>query len=212
MSKYDQDYYMIVLPRQDDLKTNVFPFLTPNDDTAKLPYEHSLLPVGSKPLIFTNGGADYNKKYGRTTIKQPPEVLFSGAYPLVSGSMREKLLGFEMPNVAMQPAIYIDDWGTWYEDYWFMTFFDRFDCWDRAKSDFAQGRPPIQLGGMSLYQVYQFSLDEQVLDATPLEQRRVFQMGGSIDPFVFAHRSVAGLFTRAGGAQVIPVPNFEDEY
>lgn len=212
MSKYDQDYYMIVLPRQDDLKINVFPYLTPNEDTAKLPFEYSILPVGSKPLIFTNGGAEYNKRYGRATIKQPPEVLFAGVHPVVSGPIREKLLGYEMSNVALQPAIYIDDWGDWHEDYWFMTFFDRLDCWDRTNSDFEKAIAPIQLGGMSLYEIYRYSLNEKVLDATPLEQRRIFQMGSSQDAFVFAHSSVAGLFKRASGAQVIPVPNFEEEY
>lgn len=43
MSKYDQVYYMIVLPRQDDLKRDVFPFLTSDDATAKLPFEHTVL-------------------------------------------------------------------------------------------------------------------------------------------------------------------------
>lgn len=212
MSKYDHDYYMIVLPRQDDLKTNVFPFLTPDETTAKLPYEYSVLPVGGKPLIFRNGAADYNAKYGRTTIKQPPEVLFAGAYPVVNGALREKLLPFQLPNVALQPAIYIDDWGTWHEDYWFMTFLSRLDCWDRNKSDYAQSNPPLNVGGMDFYQVYQFSLDEAVLDSTPLEDRLIFQMGGSLDPFIFAHLSVARLFARAAGAQVISVPRFEDEY
>ncbi|MBI5926701.1 MAG: hypothetical protein HY836_14015 [Aquabacterium sp.] len=212
MSKYDQEYYMIVLPRQDDLNTNVFPFLTPDEATAKLPFEHSVLPVGSKPLLFRNGASDYNTKYGRTTIKHPPEVLFAGAHPVISGALREKLLHLDMPNVALQPAIYVDDWGTWNEDYWFMTFLSRLDCWDRAKSDFSQSNPPLSIGGMDFYQVYQFSLDEGVLDTTPIEERLVFQMGASLDPFVFAHRSVAGLFTRAGGAQVIAVPHFEDEY
>lgn len=43
MSMYDQEYYMIVLPRQDDLKKDVLPFLTPDYATAKLPFEHTVL-------------------------------------------------------------------------------------------------------------------------------------------------------------------------
>lgn len=212
MSKYDVEYNVIVLPRQHDQRRDVLPFLTPDDATSKLPFEHSVLPVGGKPLMFRNGATDYNTKYGRTTIKRPPEVLFAGAHPIVSGALREKLLPVDLPNLALQPAIYIDDWGTWHEDYWFMTFLSRLDCWDRARSEYSQSTPPLNVGGIDFYQVYQFSLDEKVLDATPLEERLIFQMGGSLDPFVFAHRSVAGHFTRAGGAQVIPVPNFEDEY
>ena len=127
MSQLDKEYYFLVQPRDDDQDVDVLPFLVPDETTAKLPYQYAVIPVGSKPLVFVNGEKEANLKYGVSVVKTPPPVLFAGNHPLVDAKLREKLLRLEIPNVALQPAIFIDDWGQWHEDYWYLTFIERLD-------------------------------------------------------------------------------------
>lgn len=214
MGKFDLDYYLIVRPRQDDQSRDLFPDLGADEDTADLPFRYQRLPMGSRPLKFTNVGQEFRKKHGMTTIKHPPDVLFDGSNPLVRGKVREKLLAMDLPSLELQPAIFVDDWGKWHEDYWYLTFTDRLDCWDRQTSDYERGSP-LRIAGESLYQLYDIQLDEKVIEDTPLSERLLFQLGGAIDAVVLAHKSVAGLFRGAdgkSGAQVISLPDFPDLY
>lgn len=212
MSQFDNEYYFLLQPRDDDKDVDVLPFLTPDETTAKLPYQYAVLPLGSKPLVFVNGEKDANLKYGVSVIKTPPPVLFAGNHPLVSGQIRDKLLRLELPNVAFQPAIFIDDWGKWHEDYWYLTFLERLDCWSRTDSEYERSEPPLELGGFELHQVYRFSLDDQILDKVNKTHRMLFQMGGTQEGFVVAHRSVAALFGSTAGVQVLSIPDYPDKY
>ncbi|MDO9006088.1 MAG: hypothetical protein Q7V20_21805 [Aquabacterium sp.] len=213
MNDFDNQYFFVLQPRDDEKTVDVLPFLTPDESTAKLPFQYEVLPVGSKPLVFINGLKEMGKKYGYSFVRTPPSVLFAGNHPVVSGEIRDKLLKFDLPNLALQPAMYIDDWGKWHEDYWYMTFLDRLDCWDRQASDYEQGIEPIRLGGFELYQIYRFSLDEDVLKKVPLTERTIFQMGGAQEGFVVAHQSVAAVFRSAGnGAQVLSITDYPDKY
>ncbi|MEJ7807501.1 MAG: hypothetical protein WKG03_16450 [Telluria sp.] len=103
----------------------------------------------------------------------------------------------------MHPAIYIDDRDNWHEDYWYLTFTELFDCWDRQLSDTSTSC--IEAGGEKIYDVYEYVLDKDLLDKTPLEKRLLFQMGGTVDAFVFCHESIAGLFRRdmPNGARLV---------
>jgi len=120
--------------------------------------------------------------------------LFDGANPVVRSGIREKLLNYDIPNLHMHPTVYIHDDGKWHEDLWYLTLTERFDCWDRSNSEYEQEAPPVRLGGFELYQVYKYSLNEGLLDKTPLEQRLLFQMGGSLDPYFVCHQKLLGLF------------------
>lgn len=212
MNQFENEYFFLVQPRDDNKDLDVLPFLTPDDTTAKLPYQYAVLPLGSKPLVFMNGEKEANLKYGVSVIKTPPPVLFAGNHPLVNGQIREKLLRLELPNVALQPAIFVDDWDKWHEDYWYLTFLERLDCWSRTDSVYEQSDPPLELGGYEFYQVYQFSLDDQVLGKVDKERRMLFQMGGTQEGFVVAHQSVAALFGRTQGVQVLGIGDYPDKY
>ena len=213
MATIDTQYFFVVSPRQDFLDRDIFPSLTPDEDTAELPYSYEKLPLGSKPLKFTNGKRDRAQRRGHTIIRRAPDVLFSGSNPLVKGDLREKLLALDIPHLELQPAIFVDDWDKWHEDYWFLTFTQRFDCWSRKTSDYEKGSGPIRIGGSALHQIYKFRLDEKVMEKTPLQERLLFQMGGSQDAFVVAHNSIAHLFAGTrNGAQVISVEDFPDGY
>ena len=152
MADIDTQYFLVLCPRQDFIDRDLFPSLTPDEDTAELPYSYAKLPLGSKPLKFFNGGKDYVQRMGYTTIRRPPDILFRGSNPLVRGDLRERLLTLDIPHLELQPAIFVDDWDEWHEDYWFMTFTKEFDCWNRKTSDYEKSAEPIQIGATALYQ------------------------------------------------------------
>ena len=89
-----------------------------------------------------------------------------------------------------------------------MTFTERFDCWDRQHSTYEA--EPLEMGGFKLHSVYTYSLNEELLDKTPLEQRLLFKMGGSLDAFVVCHQKLLGLFRGDGknGAKLTPIHEY----
>ena len=152
------------------------PSLTHDDNTAERQFRFMQQPLGAAPLIFFNGGRDYQKKLGERPLKIPPRILFDGSNPVVDSAIREKLLNYDIPNMFLHPAVYIHDDDKWYEDYWYMTFTKQFDCWDRKKSVYYS--EPMTLGGSLSYEVSQYSLSEKILDEIPVENRLLFEMGG----------------------------------
>lgn len=205
MSEYDQQYYFI---RPTDNENN--PVLTPDTNTEDSNYSFEEQLAGSPPLVFFNGAKEYQEKMRIPRMKVPPEILFDGANLLVPCRLREALLEFDIPNLHFHPAVYIHDDGKWFEDYWYMALTERFDCWDRNNSNYDQDDPPIRLGGFELYHVYTYSINKELLDKTPLEQRLLFQMGATIDPFFVCHKSLARLFCAGenSGVQLTLIPNY----
>lgn len=191
MASYDQDYYFIRKPRKDPK----VPFLVPDANTENRHFENKPEPVGSPPLVFLNGYKKENKKSGinaRTT-----DIMFVGADFIVSTAMRDKLVVRDLPNVFMHPAIYIDDKDKWHEDYWFLTFPETFDCWDRKTSRYDK-EAPIEVDDEKIYGVSSYRLDPVVMEKTPLEKRLLFKMGGDLSNYIVCHQSLLSIF-RAGG-------------
>ena len=83
----------------------------PTTTRAKPPYENSVLPVGRSHWVFENGAADFNAKRVRSNVNQAAAWgSFLRKLPLVFRKAGA-LLKFELPNVYLQPAIFVDDWG-----------------------------------------------------------------------------------------------------
>lgn len=214
MEEFDLQYFLVLDPRQDFENHDLFPALTPDDDTAALPFRYKAISFGSKPLVFVNGAIDYRKAKRQTTIKTPPPVMFEGSNPVVHTPIREKLLQLNIPNLEIQPAIYIDDWGKWHENYWYLTFTDRLDCWSRKRSSYDKS-DGIDVGdGEILREIDELRLDNDKLRKIPLEERRLFQLGGSTTAFILAHSSVAAMFAGDGksGAQVLSLKDYPDKW
>ena len=92
-----------------------------------------------------------------------------------------------------------------------MTFTEVLDCWDREASDYERDGPTIQLGGEEYFLVYEFALNKDILDSTPLEKRLLFKMGGVLSAYITAHQSVlAKIFGEQGknGAEYIRVSDY----
>lgn len=201
MNKYDNEYYFILKSPNGDSH----PSLTPDINTEDRTFRYEEQPMGSPPLVFFNGGHDYQKKLGIVGIKNPPTILLEGSNLLVPSSIRESLLQQDIRNLHMHPAIYIHDDKKWYEDYWYMTFTDMFDCWDRDNSSYDD--EPLELGGFTMYSVYTYSLNTTVLDDRPLPQRLLFKMGGTLDGYIVCHKSMKRLFINEG-VQLTPIAEY----
>lgn len=196
MSKYNNEYFFIRQPRNSDH----LPFLCPDINTEDRTFRFEAQPPGSPPLVFFNGWKKENLQQGIRDVAT--KILFNGSNLVVDTSIREKLIPLEVPNLFLHPAIYIDDRDNWHENYWYMTFTQQFDCWDRTHSVYV--KEPVRLGGFELYSVYSYSLNEALLDKTPLNQRLLFEMGSTQDGMVVCHKSIMRIFIDEG-AKLVPI-------
>lgn len=201
MSEYEQQYYIVCRS-----ETVGVPYLAPDIDTVDREFSFEQQPVGSRPYIFTNGWRERNLKKGVRDSVRP--ILFHGTNLVVSSEIREALLILDVPNLFMHPAIYIDDRDQWHADYWYLTFTELFDCWDRTTSKTSASS--VDPDGSVCYEVTRYSLDKAVLDTTPLPHRLLFKMGGTGDSYLFCHESIVGLFRRSApsGAELILVADY----
>ncbi|MDW5419186.1 hypothetical protein R6242_21670 [Iodobacter sp. CM08] len=204
MSTYNKEYYFIL-----ELNNKSMPILSPDEDTAEKPYTTQQLPLGTKPLIFENGRLDRQRAKNITPVSPPPNILFSGSNIVVKDNIREKLMLLDIENLAIQPSIYIDHKDHWHENYWFLTFTDRFDCWDRDKSTYDPD--PLDQLGPPRYEIYTYSLNDDLLEKTPLKSRLIFKMGGTTEGNIVVHKSLAGLFNTSG-AVLVPISDFGVTY
>jgi len=107
----------------------------------------------------------------------------------------------------MHPSVFVDKRKKWHEDYWYLCFTQQLDCWDRDASEYED--EPLEMGGFELYSVYSYSLDEQVLDRIPLQNRQIFKMGSTQDGYIFCHKSLAHLFRGTDcGVELVAVPAY----
>ncbi|WOB11336.1 hypothetical protein [Piscinibacter gummiphilus] len=185
MSHFTEQYFII----QADWMNESVPFLRADDTTSMRDYQTEVLPLGA-PLVFTNGNRERNKKEGVKDVVA--NILFEGADIVVKASIREKLLEFDLKNVSLYPAIYIDGDEKWHEDYWYVTFTSKLDCWDRQASQFLG--EPVELGGERLHEVLKFELNDKVLNEIPLKDRLLFKMGECMPDHVVAHESLLKVF------------------
>jgi len=217
MGTFDKNYFFIVAPDSARL-----PYLTPDEDTVAKQYDWEIMHPFSKPLIFYNGIYDFQKMKRIKPISPPPEVLFNGSDLLVIDRIADKLEELNIPDLAIQPAIYKDHRNKWHENYWFLTFTTRFDCWDRKTSTFypdpAGAEPTSRVvhtytidNLQPLYDVYTYSFNESLLRETPLKQRLLFKMGGTAEGLVVAHKSIADLF-RVKGVDIVPIADYGVNY
>jgi hypothetical protein len=202
-TEYDQQYFFIRKTDDDRL-----PSLTPDENTVDRHYSFETQPVGSAPFMFFDGGADYARKLGIVPGTEIPDVLFDGADLVVRSHIRDALLALNLPGLHIHPAVFVDAYENWHEDYWYLAFPDSLDCWDRELSYFEE--EPIRLGGFTLYSVYTYVLDAAVLDKTPLGQRLLFKMGSTQDGFIVCHQDIAAIFRGNGqsGARLVGIPDY----
>lgn len=202
MQNYDSEYYFVRKPKSSPW----LPSLVPDQNTEGRKFNFRAQPIGSAPLVFFNGRKDYNLANGIVSVT--PNIMFAGSNVMVVDAIRDKLLVADIPNLSMHPAIYIDDKDVWHEDRWFLTFTTYFDCWDRQKSEV--GDETVEVGQDELFDVYSFRLNNDLMDQTPIELRRLFKIGGVLDAYICCHKSLSSVFSNNGesGAELI---NLKDQ-
>lgn len=195
MKEYEKQYYFMMRSVGDER----VPSLSPDRNTSERKYDIRQFSLGEPPFIFVNGALDYNKKRGVPSLKKIPDVLFDGLDLLIPSTMREALLELNISGLYMYPSVYIHDDGKWYENYWYMSFVEGFDCWSRLRSDYDKDGEAINLGGFELHQIYHYAFNDDLLNSIPESQRLLFKMGGSLDPFIVCHESILNIFKSGNG-------------
>lgn len=204
MNHYDNEYYFIV-----ENNTEGLPAPSPDRNTENRRFRYEEQIPGSAPLGFENGLKDFQREQGRRAVNRPPRIMLEGSNPMVPLSVRDELIRREIPGLFTHHAYYVHDDGKWFEDYWYLAFGERFDCWDRKSSDYSPD--PIELGGFTLYSIYKFSLNQKLLDETPIQQRLLFQMGSCQDAYFVCHESIAHLFRtdeKVQGVRLVKVADY----
>lgn len=204
MSKFDADYFFILKERDERL-----PFMTPDDATSRKPYTSERLPPHAGPLVFLNGAHEHQEHNGIGPMDTPPELLFHGSDILVTEALHTQLLSLEIPDLAMQSAVYIDHWQRRHENRWYLSFLKLFDCWDRDASSYRHR--DFEPGEEATYKVRRYSLNDDLLEKTPISARRLFKMGGTTTGFVVVHASIAPHF-RLSGAVLLPIAAYGMSY
>ena len=207
MSKYDKEYFFLLKPNdREDL-----PSLTPDENTATRQFRFKPQSAGSAPLVFFNGARDQQKKMGVKVIAVPPPILFDGANLVVNENIIKKLMHIEIPYMHIHPAVYIHDDGKWHENYWYIAFSQQFDCWDRDTSVYLPD--PLSFGATESYTVLDFHLNDNLMEATPINQRLLFEMGSTTTSDLVCHESVLGIFAvnALSGAKAVRIDKYASE-
>lgn len=190
MSNYDHEYYFI---RADD-DNDQLPYLRPDTNTNVRSFRNKPQPAGSAPLIFTNALKQDFRAAG--TTDDATDILFESSNFVLRGHIRDRLLQFKIPDMHIHPSVYIGDRDHWHEDYWFLGFARRFDCWDRNKSTYTE--EPLEIGDSAFFDMHTYSLNSKLLDETPLSNRLLFQIGATQDAMIVCHESIAEIFRGNG--------------
>lgn len=196
MSDYEQQYYIVRAAEGRQV-----PYLGPDENTSEKNFSFEPQPLGAPPLVFTNMQKERNRTEG---VKEAVgSILFHANNLVVCTSIRDALLDLHVAGMFMHPSIYIDDQDNWHEDYWYVTFTELFDCWDRTLSD--KSTTFLETDGQKSYDVYEYLFNQEIMDKTPLKQRLLFKMGGTLEAFVFCHESIASIFRRntPNGARLV---------
>ncbi|QYF95417.1 hypothetical protein KY495_09825 [Massilia sp. PAMC28688] len=199
---FDDEYYFI---RKNETN-KCLPSLEPDTNTAERRYWYRPQPMTSPPLVFSNGWRTEFKEQG---IKEElADILFEGSNFIVRDPIRHAILKLDLPDLHMHPAVYIDDSGTWHEDYCYVSFSKHFDCWDRKESTYFPR--PINVAGQLMYKMMTYSLNEDVLRRTPLQKRLMFQMGQTTTAMIACHHSIAEIFRQDGlsGARLQAIKDY----
>lgn len=200
MDKYNSDYFIAFTVAGEP--ENVY--LKPDKKTSKSGYGAHILAPG-RPLFFTNAAPEYIPEGVKENIT---DVMFGGPGIVVNESIKEFLSNFEIDRLQIYPAVYVDMAGKYHENLWFLNFYSRLDCWDRENFEYDDE----ELDDDELPSIEKFSLNTQVIDKIPEEQRLAFTMGGLNKAYIFFHKKIAQFILDQSitGIRLIPITEYEE--
>jgi len=189
MTDFDKEYYFLSQGNDDGT-----PSPSPFYETNEREYWKAPIAPGSPPLAFYNGGKRHNRKWGIKPMQAPPDVMFERDNLIVRKHLWKALLDCKVAGIFTYPAWYVHDDKTLHDDYHYIGFHQKFDCWDRGLSEHSGQDEDADPTDQEL-NVWTFRLDAQLLARTPLSERLLFVMGGCFLPPVVCHESLLPLFS-----------------
>jgi hypothetical protein len=194
MTNFEKEYYILERDSNDSLPTP-----SPFHETAAREFREKLLAPDSPPLAFYNISKRWARRHGHPMMPEPPDVMFDFDNLLVRKPVRDTLLGTGISRILTHPAWYVHDDKTLHEDYWYVGFIGRFDCWDRKLSEYTgkdkEGDDDGEEGGTSLPpNIMTLRFNAQLLANTPFNERQLFVLDGCFSPGVVCHESLLPQF------------------
>jgi hypothetical protein len=188
MSNFDKEYYFLSSCRNEG-KPSPRAF----HETNEREYWKARIPPDAPPLAFYNGAKRYNRERGIESMPVPPDVMFERDNLIVRKHLRDALLERKVDGAFTHAAWYVHDDKSLHDDYHYIGFHHKLDCWDRELSEHSgqdEDADPTDCEP----NVWAFRLDAQLLQRIPLNQRLLFVMGGCFVPKLVCHESLLPLF------------------
>jgi len=205
MKNYNEQYYILFNNFANDPS-----YLRPLRKTASRNYEYEKLHRSGGPAFFENAFDEEDKKAGD---KHPiHDVMDAAGWFLFSHRIYEKMQTFEINNFQFFPAVFIDDDDYYHENYVLTNFYGKLDCLDIDLSVIRSKSPSEE----ERYKIANFYLSEDILNNIPEEQRLIFKIAKSVNPYIFVHQKIKDIMEQEGatGAMFIRVDQYTsgDEY
>jgi len=206
---YNEQYYILF----NDYKNNPS-YLRALMKTSVRNFEYEKLHRSGGPAFFENAFDEEDKKVGE---KHPiNDVMDVAGWYLFSHRIYEKMRDFEIKNMQFFPAVFIDDDGHYHENYVLTNFYDELDCLDIDLSVIKYWPEEDEDEDEVEYDVKKLYLSEKVLDTIAEEQRLMFKITKTIDPYVIVHQKIKDIIDQenATGAMFIRIDQYNsgDEY
>lgn len=188
MTEFEKQYYFLKRAKLESL-----PYPSAFHESNEREYWKSPLPPGSAPLAFHNGQKRDNRREGIQSLPVPPDVMFEHGNLIVRNHVRNALLERKVTGLFMHPAWWVHDDKSLYEDYCYIGFLEKFDCWDRELSEHS-GQEEDAAPTDTTPSVWSYRLNARLLEQTPLNERLLFVMGGCFAGDLVCHESILPLF------------------
>jgi len=205
MSRYDEKYFLVCLPPGDEQIC-----LKPNSQTAKRKYHYKKLNPGEAPLFFQNSYRESDNNQWAIT-----NVLVDMSGLLVSQAIYEDIRSYNINFMQTYPSVYVDDAGTYHEDYWYIGFFEKLNCLDVDNSTietFDFDEDDEDEDDEQRLEVEKYLLCDKMLDGIPEEKRLMFKLGGCSKKHIFVYHKIVDIFERnnAQGVRFFKVSEFKE--
>jgi hypothetical protein len=188
MTSFEKQYYFLQRGKDDAL-----PYPAAFHDTSEREYWKAPLPPDSAPLAFYNGEKRDNRKEGITPLAAPPDVIFERGNLIVRNHVRDAILQRKVAGLFMHPVWWVHEDKSLHDDYCYLGFREKFDCWDRDLSEHSGQEEDADPDDLEP-SVWSYRLNTQLLERTPLNERLLFVMGGCFNAHVVCHESILPLF------------------
>ncbi|MBP3140081.1 imm11 family protein [Aliivibrio fischeri] len=184
MNKYNDEYYIVF-----ENYNNETLYLSPLQKTFDRNYTYTKMAMGQEPLFFENA---YKDKDLSNLIKRPiKDSHLNLNFPIVSETIKEDLVNFEINNFQLYPTVIIGDDNSYYDDFWFFNIYKKIDVLDYENCDIKRYNPNDKR-----HKVRKYFLSIKKLDLIEEENRLIFIPEKASGAPVFIHKKIVDIFNK----------------